>query len=69
MKVTGLLSYIRPVDEATASGLDETFAHIVLNAYTALINSGQKPDPRFSICRFDLFFIVSAFYAMLELTV
>jgi hypothetical protein len=33
MKVTGLLSYIRPVDEATASGLDETFAHIVLNAY------------------------------------
>ncbi len=39
MKVTGLLSYIRPVYEATASGLDETFAHIVF-AYTALINSG-----------------------------
>ncbi|MEG2431890.1 MAG: hypothetical protein RSB25_09585 [Acinetobacter sp.] len=35
MKVTGLLSYIRPVDETTASGLDETFAHIVLNAYSA----------------------------------
>ncbi|HHR0616891.1 TPA: hypothetical protein ACS62C_005910, partial [Klebsiella pneumoniae] len=47
MKVTGLLSYIRPVDEATASGLDETFAHIVLNAYTALINSGQAPIPGF----------------------
>lgn len=35
MKVTGLLSYIRPVDEALASGLDETFAHSVLIAYTA----------------------------------
>lgn len=35
VKMAGLLSYIRPVDEALASGPDETFAHSVLIAYTA----------------------------------
>lgn len=37
MIVTGLLSYIRPVHEVIASGLDETFAHSDFIAYSALL--------------------------------
>lgn len=37
MIVTGLLSYIRPVNEVIASGLDETFARSDLIGYSALL--------------------------------
>ncbi|PSV97998.1 hypothetical protein C9I89_22150, partial [Photobacterium lipolyticum] len=55
IKGTGWLPYIRPVYEIIISGLDETFAHIVLITTTAFFAMVKF---RFSICRSYLFFIL-----------